>query len=162
MFDKPESALGTFSDEMVEALRQLGWREPDRSTIERCIRELEARGFHVNEVAQAAIEQFAGLEFTFPEGGVPWVRFDLTEPRHTFIVDHLSNLTELLEEEACPIGGGGGYIILICPSGRAAVLHEQWSFLLSANSLATILEAVAFGNRANCHEYPDVESHRPM
>jgi hypothetical protein len=156
-----ESVLGTFSKRTLERLGQLGWDNSGTCDIAEYVLELEANGFPVNEAAKEALRRFGGKEFHFSGGGINWVRFEVREARHTFVSDHICILASLLGENACPIGGGAGYIVFVCPSGKAALLHEQWWFLMSCDSLAGLFEAIIFGDRSICTELPDTELYRP-
>ena len=130
--------LGEFSDGVLSELRQQGWSSTSAIDAEPTHLQIRKWGFTVNANASEAAKHFGGYTFHFPNGGVAWLRFD-----------------------ACPIAGGGGYIVLMCPTGRVALLHEQWFCLFIFESLAGLFEAIILNDRSRGIEFPDVESYRP-
>lgn len=161
MRERSKSLFGTLSERAATRLRQLGWNGQASGNVEDCVSEVEASGFTVNLAARESLERLGGSEFHILDGGITWIRFDASEVRHTFYPDHIDTLAAVLGEPSCPIGAGAGYIVLICPSGKAALLHEQWFCLLVCDSMADLFEAILFGDRSKCEEFPDIESFRP-
>lgn len=160
--ESPDSRLGVFSPGVVQVLSELGWAQDCTVQIDEYLRELDSAGFQVNDLARSVLQTFGGYEFHFPEGGVAWIRFGVTEARHTFSPDHLPILETLIEDESpCPVGGGGGYILFACPSGRIALLQEQWFCLFVSENLADMLEAIICNDRSRCREVENVEECRP-
>lgn len=151
--------LGTYSERVVEALSSLGWTTDRSSPPDEYLTELSSSGFPINETAKVILQSFGGYAFQIPDGGIPWISFTITEARHAFRSDYLPILTTLIDEaEACPVGGGGGYILFACPSGKVALLQEQWFYLTVAESFGDILEAILFNDRKRCRDVPNVEA----
>ncbi|QDU96317.1 SUKH-3 domain-containing protein [Lignipirellula cremea] len=153
-----KNKLGTFSVRAIETLSLQGWETGRHVSIEAYQDELTTHGFLLNDVARQILESFAGCSFAVPEGGIAWIVFNITQARHTFKPTHVPVLEVLLEEEGpCPAGGGAGHILFACPSGKVALLQEQWFSLLAADSFADLLEAILFKDLRHCHEVPNVE-----
>jgi hypothetical protein len=143
-------------------LREFGWSEDRKVSLEAYSSAIEKRWFKLNSVAEQIVSQLGGIWFTAPSGGVAWFRFDHQECFHTFRHDHVSILEALVKEtDPCPIGGGGGYILFAFPNGRFALLHEQWLFLSISDSFAGIVDAMIFDDLTGCRVISDVEAYRP-
>lgn len=157
--------LGTFSQRSLAALAALGWNpgtESDIQEFENFLAELSENDFAINDVAREILGLFAGQVFNLPRGGIAWISFTATEALRNFAADYLPVLEVLIEETApCPVAGGGGYILFACPSGKVALLQDEWFYLLVADSFADALEAILFRDRTRCREVPNVEDCRP-
>lgn len=151
--------LGTYSERVFETLLLLGWTADRSSPLDEHLTKLSSSGFPINETAKAILQSFGGCCFQIPDGGIAWISFTITETLHAFRSDYLPILTALIEEaEACPVGGGGGYILFACPSGKVALLQEQWFQLEIADSFSDLLEAILFNDRTRCRDVPNVEA----
>lgn len=159
---KPNSLLGSFSENLVKKLKSFGWDGSRNEASARIVAEVEQYGFQLNDVAAEAIYAFGGYSFHIPNGGVSWIEFELREAMHTFCAEDIESLEFALgSEPACPVAAGAGYILLLTPSGKAALLHEQWFSLDVCNSFAELLDAILSNNFTGCHNYGDIQSHRP-
>lgn len=158
MVDSDSNVVDTLSERSLGWLSNHGWNPDNSVDAGNQLAELSTNGFVANDIARQVLETFGGFTFDLPQGGIGRMSFSVTEARHTFKPEYTPLLGELIgEENPCPVGGGGGYILFMCPSGRLALLQEQWFYLLLADSLGDMFEAIIFNDRSRCHEVPNVE-----
>lgn len=150
------------SERAKSFLREFGWANDRNVSIDMYLHEILKRGFRLNTVAEQIVRHLGGITFKTDAGPVAWFRFDQQECFHTFRYEHVSVLEALVgETDACPVGGGAGYILFAFPSGTLALLHEQWFFLSVSDSFASIVDEMIFGDLGGCRVIEDVEAYRP-
>ena len=155
--NQPTSVLGDFSWTLLDVLKSSGWTTPTPAQVLECIEYIKHRGFELNNAAQLAIEMFGQANCLFRGSLVTGITFSFKDHFSIFTKTDLWSLEQLLQEAPCPIGGGAGYTIVVCPSGKAALLHETWTFLVSCHSLADLMESIVLNDLSNCHVYRESE-----
>ena len=152
---------GMLSQRAIAALEHSGWTESTIYDIENDLVELRNRNFEINDAALAVLRKFGGTSIRIDQGAIRGIVFDVREAFHTLVASDLVRLSDLINEVACPVGAGAGHVLLVCPSGKTALLHEQWFSLLTCATMAEMFELVLFNDRAICTDFGDIEMLRP-
>jgi hypothetical protein len=129
--------MSTFqlSDRMLAILRSYGWHEGRQVEIGGIKAFLTSRGIEVSPMAVDFLREFHGLHLQLPNGGLPWVKFDVNEEMTFLEEGELDQLESLVKQPLCPVGLGGAFLLFITPSGEMIFLHDEWLLYLRARNV---------------------------
>lgn len=143
-----------FEQGVAQRLRDAGWSESRQVDVADATRYLSEHGFRVHPFAVAAFGNLGGLEFDLPEGGISWLAFDTRGAARFLTPEGVARAEEIVGETLSPIGHGGGYAVLLAPSGRAYLLHDEWLCLIGCPTLNGLLHTIFTGDRTGCEDFP--------
>ncbi|MGL6095841.1 MAG: SUKH-3 domain-containing protein, partial [Fimbriiglobus sp.] len=143
-----------FEEGVAQRLRDAGWNESRQVDVAETTQFLFKHGYQVHPLAAAALRNLGGLEFNLPEGGISWLTFN-TAGEAGFVTREGVAMTQgIVGEGLTPIAHGGGYVILLTPSGRAYLLQDDWFCLIGCSTLNGLLHTIFTGDQTGCEDYP--------
>ncbi len=162
MEELPSDTLGNISRKAIEKLKELGWKESNIYDVDAIKEEIKCCGFTMNPIAEQILKDFGGYEFSFSGNNVSAMEFTFHEGGRTFPAKHLGLLEGIIDDSApCPVASRVGHILFACPSGRIALLQDQWYYLAVFETFADVLDALLFNDYRKAKEFPEIESYTP-
>jgi hypothetical protein len=147
-----KAGIFEISESLGERLTAGGWRVDRDMEVAGYIEAWTNRGVAVNDHAKRILASFGGLEFRMPNGGITAIAFDPKLALRTLLPIDLEYLMRIIQEPVCPIGRGGGYYLLVTPSGKILLLQEDWFCLFFADSLGGMLDLLFDKKQDRCTE----------
>ena len=142
-----------FEEGVVQRLRDAGWSESRQVDVTDATQYLTKHGFRVHPLVVEAYGNLGGLEFDLPEGGISWLAFDMRGAARFLTPEGVARAEEIVGEALSPVGHGGGYALLLAPSGRAYLLQDEWLCLIGCPTLTGLLHTIFTGDRAGCEDF---------
>jgi hypothetical protein len=130
------------SADAIDTIRSSGWREARTEDVEGVISLLTAKGIGASPVAIEFLREFHGLKLRLPNGGLPWVTFDVNEEMKFIEEGEIIRLESLVKQPLCPVGLGGAFLLFVTPQGEMVFLHDEWLLYIRARSIHDGFEVI--------------------
>jgi hypothetical protein len=150
-----------FSRAVVRKLKAAGWEEGRQVDVGPVLDDIRRRGVECNHAAEEVLREFYGLKWNLPRGGISFLEFDNAATFRFLHVEDLGRVRRLVGEPVCPVASGGGFIVLVAPSGRVALLQDEWLCLLRADSLTDAFEFIFNHDTKAVENVPLSDDQRP-
>jgi hypothetical protein len=147
-----DDLIPRFSEFVAGRLRNAGWSEFRHVESRQVIEYFTKKGFAVHPLAQQVLNNLGGVRFDLPNGGIGSLTFGAPEAVRFLTTQGIARIQELVGEPLSPVGHGGGYSLLLSPTGAAYLLHDEWFCLIKSETLDEMLFCVFTGDRENCKD----------